>query len=174
MADCTWTRTDHAWLSRRNRSVVQQTREGREELARFETAPLLMDGRKDRVTGDVGANRVNQQKLEALSARTQKPIVLLRALHDRPDTPEGRAMKPELMDAEDFRGIEGELAFCEGARVLLTQNLWVDSCKIHSLATDRTRYSTGSFHACVTQGGVGRPTPPNPWGGGGPPQPREG
>ena len=127
MADCTWTRTDHAWLSRRNRSVVQQTREGREELARFETAPLLMDGRKDRVTGEVGANRVNQQKLEALSARTQKPIVLLRALHDRPDTPEGRVMKPELMDAEDFRGIEGELAFCEGARVLLTQNLWVEA-----------------------------------------------
>ena len=25
MADCTWTRDDHAWLSRRNRSVLQQT-----------------------------------------------------------------------------------------------------------------------------------------------------
>ena len=89
MADCTWSRADHAWLSRRNRSVVQQTREGREELARFEHAPLLMDGRKDRVTGEKGAIRVNRQKLEALSARTQKPLVLLSAMHGRPDTPEG-------------------------------------------------------------------------------------
>ena len=127
MADCTWSRDDHRWLSRRNRSVVQQTREGREELARFESAPLLMDGRKDRVTGEVGANRVNRQKLEALSARTQKPIVLLTAIHGRPDTPEGAALKPEQMDAEDFRGIEQELAFCVGARVLLTQNRWVEA-----------------------------------------------
>ena len=103
----------------------QQTREGREELARFESAPLLMDGRKDRVTGEVGANRVNRQKLEALSARTQKPIVLLTAIHGRSDTPEGRALRPEQMDAEEFRGIDQGLAFCVGARVLLTQSRWV-------------------------------------------------
>ena len=56
MADCKWTREDHAWLSRRNRSILQQTEEGREELRKFKNAPLLMDGRKTRVTGEVGAN----------------------------------------------------------------------------------------------------------------------
>ena len=40
MADCTWSMDDHAWLSRRNRARWQQTPEGREELRRFDTAPL--------------------------------------------------------------------------------------------------------------------------------------
>ena len=31
------------------------------------------------------------------------------------------------MDADDFRGMESELHMCEGARVLLTQNLWVEA-----------------------------------------------
>ena len=59
MADCTWTQRQHRWLSRRNRSVVQQTPEGREELRRFDDAPLLMDGRKDTLSGKHGANRMN-------------------------------------------------------------------------------------------------------------------
>ena len=36
-------------------------------------------------------------------------------------------MKPETMDADDFRGMVSELLVCEGARVLLTQNLWVEA-----------------------------------------------
>ena len=32
MANCTWSREDHAWLSQRNRSVLMRTPEGREEL----------------------------------------------------------------------------------------------------------------------------------------------
>ena len=127
MADCTWTQAEHAWLSQRNRSVVQQTPEGRASLKRFETAPLLMDGRKDRVTGEVGANKINKLRLERLSAETRKPIAVLRALHDRPHTAAGKKMRPETMDADDFRGVENELVVCEGARVLLTQNLWVEA-----------------------------------------------
>jgi len=127
MADCTWTQAEHAWLSRRNRTLLQQTPEGRAELKRFDTAPLLMDGRKDRVTGEVGANKINQLRLERLSAQTQKPIAVLRALHDKPNTASGKKMKPETMDADDFRGMESELLVCEGARVLLTQNLWVEA-----------------------------------------------
>ena len=66
MADCTWKQAEHAWLSRRNRSVLQQTKGGREELRRFDgdvgearPAPILMDGRKDRVTGEVGAIKIS-------------------------------------------------------------------------------------------------------------------
>ena len=31
------------------------------------------------------------------------------------------------MHADDFRGVENELLLCEGARILLTQNLWVEA-----------------------------------------------
>ena len=127
MADCTWTLDDHDWLSRRNRSRLQQTPEGREELRRFDTAPLLMDGRVTRVTGEGGANRVNLLKLEELSARTRKPICVLKAHHDKPKNKRGEQMRPQEMQAEDFHGIENELLMCEGARVLLTQNLWVEA-----------------------------------------------
>ena len=33
MAGCTWTREEHAWLSRRNRSALMATEPGRRELA---------------------------------------------------------------------------------------------------------------------------------------------
>ena len=138
MAECTWTKADHAWLERRNRSALQQTPEGRAALREFEDAPLLMDGREDRVTGEVGAKTVNRMRLERLSAETQKPIAVLEAFYSKPqeEQPGGRARgkrapradaRPELLDAEDFKGIENEVLLCEGARVLLTQNLWVEA-----------------------------------------------
>ena len=127
MADCTWEQCEHAWLSRRNRSHLQQTPQGREELRKFDAAPLLMDGRKDRVTGEVGANKINQLRLERLSAEKRKPIVPMRAYHDKPKKGDGSNAKPEFMDSDDFRGLENELLLCEGARVLLTQNLWVEA-----------------------------------------------
>ena len=106
MADLTWTREEHRWLSKRNRTTLQQTAAGREELEKFKSAPLLMDGRKDRVTGEVGAIRINALKLEQLSADTQKPIAILRAYHDEPDTKECKDMRPAQMDADDFRGMQ--------------------------------------------------------------------
>ena len=68
-------------------------------MKKFDSAPLLMDGRQDRVTGEVGANRINQLRLERLSAETQKPIVVMRAYHDKPKTKEGKRIKPEEMKA---------------------------------------------------------------------------
>ena len=113
MADCTWTPSDWAWLSRRNRSALQQTAEGRKQLREFDgledPAPLLMDGRKDRQSGEKGAIRINQLKLNELSSRTGKPIAPLCAYHGRPDTKEGEKLRPEQMDADDFRGLQGEL-----------------------------------------------------------------
>ena len=79
------------------------------------------------MTGEVGANTVNKMRLERLSAETQKPILVVRAYHDKPNTREGGKMKPQDMDSEDFRGMENELFLCEGARILLTQNLWVEA-----------------------------------------------
>ena len=133
MADCDpekFTKEDHQWLSRRNRSLLQQTEAGREQLRRFDgredgkLAPLLMDGRKDTVKGGVGADTINQLKLYRLSAEKKKPIAPLKAYHDKP---KGYKDMPDQMDADDFRGIQNELLVCEGARVLLTQNLWVEA-----------------------------------------------
>eukprot|EP00959_Pyramimonas_sp_CCMP1952_P076850 1606077-Pyramimonas_sp.AAC.1 len=45
------------------RLAMQMTMEGREELAAFETAPLLMDGQKDRASGACCADGVNVERL---------------------------------------------------------------------------------------------------------------
>ena len=133
MADCELTEADYAWLVRRNRSVLEQTEEGRVELESFKEAPLLMDGRKDRVTGEeplVGAMTVNKRMLWDLAQRTSVPIVGVRARHGRPDTAVGKKMMEEdleAMDAYDFRGLDNVVYLAEGARVLLMQNLWVEA-----------------------------------------------
>ena len=144
MADCTWTSAQHAWLERRNRSLLEQTAEGRKELEKFNDAPLLMDGRQDRVSGEKGAIRVNNYLLEQLSSRTGKPIAVLHARHGTPKTEKGEKMDPKKMDADDFRGMESELYMCEGARVLLTQNLWVEAglmngCLLYTSPSPRDR-----------------------------------
>ena len=125
MADCTWTRAQRDWLARRNRSVLQQTPEGRAQLQRLERAPLLMDTKKDKSTGQVGADRLNELRLQDLSARTGEPIVALGAHHDKPaDQPD---LKAELLDADNFRGMQNLLLMCGEARVLLTDNTWIEA-----------------------------------------------
>eukprot|EP00959_Pyramimonas_sp_CCMP1952_P427857 8960367-Pyramimonas_sp.AAC.1 len=83
-----------------------------------------MDGRKDRASGACGADRVNLERLYQVAGESDKPIAALRAYHDRKERSKSR---PDQMAADDFRGIENELHVCEGARVLLTQNLWVEA-----------------------------------------------
>ena len=125
MADCTWTPGQRDWLASRNRSALQQTSDGRAQLQRVERAPLLMDTKVDKSSGEAGADRLNQLRLEELSARTGKPIVALGAHHGRPeDQPD---LKPELLDADDFQGLQNKLLMSEGARVLLTDNVWVEA-----------------------------------------------
>ena len=125
MADCTWTPAQRDWLAGRNRSALQQTADGRSQLQRLERFPLLMDTKVDKASGEPGAHRLNQLKLEELSSRTGKPIVALGAHHGKPqDQPD---LKPELLDADHFRGMEDKLLMCEGARVLLTDNMWVEA-----------------------------------------------
>eukprot|EP00959_Pyramimonas_sp_CCMP1952_P122937 2569851-Pyramimonas_sp.AAC.1 len=81
-----------------------------------------MDGRKDRASGARGTDRVNLEKLYQVAGESGEPIAALRAYHDRKERSKSR---PGQMAADDFRGTENELHVCEGARVLLTQGLWV-------------------------------------------------
>ena len=125
MADLEWTPEDHAWLQRRNRSVLEATERGREELAAFDYAPLLMDGRRKNARGEDGAEQFNAVELRRLSARTGRPILVIGAHHGQGG--EAKKMKLEVleaMDAEDFNGLKAQLELCEDARVLLTANEW--------------------------------------------------
>ena len=92
MSDLTWTRDDHVWLSRRNRSALCVSVAGCEELRKFYDleanrggpAPLLMHGRKRNVNGEDGAEQYNAVELRRLAARTGRAIVVIGACHDRP------------------------------------------------------------------------------------------
>ena len=123
MANCTWTLQDHAWLSRRNRSFLERTEAGRAELAEFDDALVLMDGRKANVRGEDGAAQVNKRKLLKVAQETSKPVLCVSAYHKGFE----EGSRPDLMFEEDFKGLEAELSLCEGARVLLTTNLWPES-----------------------------------------------
>ena len=98
-----FTKDDHAWLSGFNRTVLQQTEDGRSRLKAFDgveggkPAPLLMDGRKDTVAGAIGANKINVMKLERMSAERKKPILPLRAYHDKPKSGDGAQTKADQM-----------------------------------------------------------------------------
>ena len=125
MSDLSWVAQDHARLAGwRNRSALERTEKGREELKAFETAPLLMDAKKQKTGSDGGdgADKMNGFELEELARRTNEPIASFRAHHDKPDKETDLVV--EDMDAEEFRGLAGALMLCVGARVLLTHNLW--------------------------------------------------
>ena len=64
-------------------------------------------------------------KLKRLAEKSQVPILGIRAYH-RHDQAEAD-FRPELMDDDDFQGLSSSLMLCEGARVLLTHNLWVEA-----------------------------------------------
>ena len=133
MSDLTWTRDDHVWLSRRNRSALCVSVAGCEELRKFYDleanrggpAPLLMHGRKRNVNGEDGAEQYNAVELRRLAARTGRAIVVIGACHDRPKGAPN--LKPELLPEDEFKGLAACVELCEGARVILTQNRWVEA-----------------------------------------------
>ena len=131
MCELTWTEDDHAWLSQRNRSVLRQTAAGRDELRQFDecdsggSAPLLMDGRKKNSKGEDGAEQYNARELRKLAARTGRPIAAIGAYHDRPQGASN--LRPELILEDDFKGLAACVELCVGARVILTQNRWVEA-----------------------------------------------
>jgi len=125
MADCTWSLQDYEFLQSRNKSFLRRTPEGRRELESFEDAPLLVDSRRKRNSGIDGALEINLRELEKLARKTKVPIATLRSYHSY-EGAEGD-VKAERMDADDFRGLPHMLHLCEGARVLLTHNEWVEA-----------------------------------------------
>ena len=125
MAELEWTQHNHSWLAKRNRSALMATEEGRRELEQFDGAPLLMDGRRKNAAGEDGAEQFNAQELRRLSIRTGRPIAAIAAYHDRPKS--APDLKPEKFNKEEFSGLKAHFEVCEGARVLLTTNEWVEA-----------------------------------------------
>ena len=129
MADLEWTPADHAWFQQRMRRVLETTERGREEFAAFDHTPLLMDGRQRNAKGEDGAEQFNAEELRRLSARAGRPILSIGAHHAAREE-NAKHFKLEViarMDAEDLKGLKAELELCEGARVLLTANEWVEA-----------------------------------------------
>ena len=125
MADCTWSLKDYEFLQARNKSFLRRTPEGRQELESFEDAPLLVDSRKKRNSGNDGALEINLRELEKVAVKRKVPIAALRSYH-RYEGAEGD-VKAERMDSDEFRGLPHQLHLCEDARVLLTHNEWVEA-----------------------------------------------
>ena len=120
MASCEWTRPEHEWLSRRNYSRLSA-----EERARFEDAPLLMDGRRMKSDGQDGAEQMNGRELVKLATRADRPILRVKSSHDKPRRE--TAFRAEALDSDEFNHLSAFLHLCEGARVLLTRNEWVEA-----------------------------------------------
>ena len=125
MANCTWTAEDYAWLSKRQQSSLSRTPEGRAEIQEFTDALLLMDGRRKNARGEDGAVQVNQVELFRVAERDKVPVLGIAAYHARSE--KEKDAKPELMEDDDFQGLNAFLMLCVCARVLLTQNLWVEA-----------------------------------------------
>ena len=105
--------------------MLQQTPQGRGQLQRRQRAPVFMDTIKDKSTAPVGADCLNEFRLQDLSTRIGEPIVAFGAHHgklqDRPD------VKADLLDADNFPGMQNLLLMCGEARVLLTDNTWIEA-----------------------------------------------
>ena len=120
LADCTWTREDHAWLQRRNRSALSPS-----EVRDFSGAPLLMDGRKRRADGTDGADQVNERRLRRVAEQDGVPILCCRSYDQKPTSEPN--YDTTLLDADQFRGLRSALLLCVGARVMLHTNEWVEA-----------------------------------------------
>ena len=126
LADLRWDpQKDWPFLQSRNRSILRRTPEGRRELEEFEGAPILVDTRKKGNAGIDGALELNLERLAQVAAKKKVPIATCRAYHGykgaRGD------VKAQNIDGDEFQGLPNELHLCEGARVILTHNDWVEA-----------------------------------------------
>ncbi len=125
MADGSLTESDYKWLSQFNRSRLKTTERGRRQLEDCEGAVVLMDAKRDKQNSENGANRVNFNRLVEHALERAETIAKLRANHGYTDDADGA--NGEEMDEEEFRGMPLFTYFADGARVLLTVNLWVEA-----------------------------------------------
>ena len=127
LADCEMSREEHDWLCGRNKSRLMTTEEGRKEVAAefygANPAVLLMDGRVRNAAGEDGAEQANGYELQRTAYRLRKPIAAIGATHDKPAADPN--LQADLLEDAEFGNLSASLQLCEGARVLLGQNLWV-------------------------------------------------
>ena len=75
--------------------------------------------------GDDGADRLNEQQLFQVAKQNGVPVLDSLAYHAIPERE--KSSRPDQMDDDDFRGLASSLELCDGSRVLLMQNLWVEA-----------------------------------------------
>ena len=135
MVDCSWTPQEHAWLARRNRSRLELTESGQKTLKAFADAPLLMDGKQKKASGEDGAMQVNERELQRLSSKTGRPMLQLVSYHDKPKKEEH--MIAEDLDDSEFRGLSAKLRICalslrcgRGIRFRASTSLYEFACGV--------------------------------------------
>ena len=106
--------------------MLARTEEGRRELEAFGGCPVPTDTRVDKeASGEEGANRANARFLRQMAVRDGVPILDIRAAHNRNDGVSEKEVK--AMREDEFKGLSNSLQLCVGARVLLTQNIYVEA-----------------------------------------------
>jgi hypothetical protein len=118
LRDCSWTEADYYALCRRKLGSLSLA-----ERAAFVDAPRIMEFRRER-PDDRSADTCeafNRRLLYALAKDSDVPVARFTACHGGVDQSEGMSYDERL-----FAGLPALLELCEGAPVLLTQNLWAD------------------------------------------------
>ena len=97
------------------------TEAGQKEYAKFKDAILLTDFRKRNAEGKDGADQMNALELRRVAQELKVPIVSWTAKHSEYEA----GTDPTVISPDEFSGLASSLEMCEGARVLLTANMWV-------------------------------------------------
>jgi len=95
------------------------------QFNRHQKVPILMDSISDKVCGQVEADRRNEFRLQEFVGRTGKAVIFSGDHHGK--SANQPALKANLSDSENFCGMADKLVICEGARVLLTHNIWIEA-----------------------------------------------
>ena len=95
------------------------------QFNRFQKVPILMDSIFDKVCAQVEADRRNELVVPEFVGRTGKAVIFAGGHNGK--SANQPALNANFSDSENFRGMAGKLVICEGARVLLNHNIWIEA-----------------------------------------------
>ena len=99
---------------------------------------------------DFFAHKGDEIRLNELVGRTGKPVIFFGDHHGK--SANQPALKANLSDPENFRGMEDKLVLSAGARVLLTDNTWIEAGLMNgAIGTLKGSMSFGGRHCVIVE-----------------------
>ena len=99
---------------------------------------------------DFFAHKGDEIRLNELVGRTGKPVIFFGDHHGK--SANQPALKANLSDPENFRGMEDKLVLSAGARVLLTDNIWIEAGLMNgAIGTLKGSMSFGGRHCVIVE-----------------------